>query len=161
MWASLFRSLDAAICINIIFMECFYLPALIGRNHLPRESFARNLILAIVIGWAAVLTFFGNLTFKYWLGLADPTESIADTRVRLLYLIIALVGTSMHIATAKRGDFGMGWWTLLSVWLTGVVCVVSGLMVVDLKLLPMVLDWPLSPPSPVSLIGPEACVFFP
>lgn len=184
MWASLFRSLDATICLNIMVMEAIYLPAVIGRKKLDKEGFARNLILAIVIGWLAVLIFFGNLTIKYWTGLADPTESVADTPVRLIYLVVALVGTTMHIATAQRSRYGAwihsvalrlsgfggfagwtrpvldwgvrrsgqsDWWCILVLWLTGLVLLIVLLMILDTYALPLVMEWPLVPPSHESL----------
>lgn len=179
MWGPLFRALDASVCLNIVVMELIYLPAIFGRNKLDKEGFARNLILAIVTGWFFVLVFFGNLAFKYWLGLADPTESVADTPVRLIYCFGVLLGTTMHIATAKRSQFGdrihsialrfsgswpqpvwdwfircsgrRGWWCVLVLWLSGLVLLNVALMILDTKILPLVTEWPLVTPGRESL----------
>jgi hypothetical protein len=142
MIGSLFRALDAAAVINICIMLFLYVPILLQRDPSGSTDDARNLVRGIVTAWIGSLILFGNLVYKYWMGLADPLQSLADPIIRLFYINLILIGTTMHIATALRGQFS-GWWKTFSVWSAGAFVCIGILFLADMHILPRIFDpWP-------------------
>jgi hypothetical protein len=115
MWTQSFiKACDLTVLINVLVMLFLYIRALFAMRNDGERSFARNLCLGIVVGWAGSAVLYGNLAFVYWLKEASVMLSPASTTVRMVYITLTLTGCIMHIATSFAT--GGHWWRTLLLW---------------------------------------------
>lgn len=126
-----FKAADLVCTANLVVLIVCFLSVLTSRYGPAQGSFARNLCLGIATFAAGTALFLANLAWVYWFHEADPMQSLASPEVRVIYLALASLGSSMLITCYLSRLFEKEWWPMLGAWMLGYVAVVALLVVLD------------------------------
>lgn len=125
---SLIKALDLTLVLNITILVSRFLYAFYKGARLRLDPFAVRLMLGIVVAWSGSWLLYADLTYKFWHKDFDPNYSVSTPSVRVTYLILSLLGSTLLVCST----FDQSFWRLTGLWVVCLVALNAALVAFDL-----------------------------